>query len=218
MTIRVAKLRIEMIDEPVCRLWIATGTRQAPGGNDYVMMRRFGRFDNSTDRRPVQFFLAAMIAVMFTVGCASTPEPMEDTGDAVDSEFSDSSNTAPVPDSGMSDRNVSNTSLNIAPVYFALDSVTIRSEYDSILGMTATALTESGATVVIEGHCDERGSDDYNVALGERRAGAVRNYLYNLGVPMSQMSIVSYGEAQPAVSGSGETAWQLNRRAQFQVR
>jgi len=179
------------------------------------MMRRF---DISKGRRPVQIFLAVMIAVLFTAGCASTPDPAEETGDAVDSEFNDASNTAPVPDSSMTDTNVSNASLSIAPVYFALDEFEIQSEYQSILGAAATALAESGATIVIEGHCDERGSDDYNVALGERRAGAVRNYLYNLGVPMSQMSIVSYGEAQPAVSGSGETAWQLNRRAQFQIR
>ena len=82
----------------------------------------------------------------------------------------------------------------------------------------ADALRESGASVTIEGHCDERGSEEYNVALGERRANAVRSYLYNLGVPNGQMSVVSYGEARPAVNGTGETAWQLNRRAQFVVR
>ncbi|MEO1935838.1 MAG: OmpA family protein [Myxococcales bacterium] len=179
------------------------------------MMRRF---NISKGRRPVQIFLAVMIAFLFTVGCASTPEPVEETVDAVDSEFNDASNSASVPDTTVADTNVSGASLSIAPVYFDLDEFEIQSEYESILGTAGTALIESGATIVIEGHCDERGSDDYNVALGERRAGAVRNYLYNLGVPMSQMSIVSYGEAQPAVSGSGETAWQLNRRAQFQVR
>ena len=72
--------------------------------------------------------------------------------------------------------------------------------------------------MTIEGHCDERGSEEYNIALGERRAAAVRAYLYNLGVPNEQMTIVSYGEARPAVRGTGETAWQLNRRAQFVVR
>jgi peptidoglycan-associated lipoprotein len=178
------------------------------------MMRRF---DISKGRQPVQIFLAVIIAFTFTVGCASTPEePAEPVRDAIDSEFNDASSSGTVP--GMADTNISASSLSIAPVYFALDEFEIQSEFESILKAAATALTESGATIVVEGHCDERGSDDYNVALGERRAAAVRNYLYNLGVPMSQMSIVSYGEAQPAVSGSGETAWQLNRRAQFQVR
>jgi peptidoglycan-associated lipoprotein len=185
------------------------------GGNDQVMMRR--NF-TATYARFIPIFLTVLLA--FAAGCASTPDSdsMDDSGDAVDSEFDDASNAAPVPDSSMSDTNVSNRSINIAPIYFDLDQYEIRAEYEGILSDGAMALTESGATVVIEGHCDERGSDDYNVALGERRAGAVRKYLYNLGVPMGQMSIVSYGEAQPAVSGSGETAWQLNRRAQFQVR
>ena len=182
------------------------------GGNDRIMMRR-----NLTpiDMRWAAILIAVLLA--FAAGCASTPEATEDSGDVADSEFNDASNQ-PIPDSDMQDTDVSNRSFNIAPVYFELDQSEIRGEFGSILGSAATALIDSGATVVIAGHCDERGSDDYNVALGERRAGSVRNYLYNLGVPMAQMTIVSYGEAQPAVSGTGETAWQLNRRAEFQVR
>jgi peptidoglycan-associated lipoprotein len=177
------------------------------------MMRRIF---SSTDVRLVPIFLAVLLAVV--AGCASTPEPVEDTGEVVDSEFNDGANDAMIPDNSMADTDVSNRALNIAPVYFALDQYEIRDEFVGVLRAAAAVLKDSGATVVIEGHCDERGSDDYNVALGERRAGAVRKYLYNSGVPMDQMSIVSYGEAQPAVSGTGETAWQLNRRAQFQVR
>ena len=180
------------------------------------------RITTSTDERQdtqgiarwIPLFLAVLLA--FAAGCASTPEPAEETGDAVDSEFDDGSSRVPEPSVG--DTNVSNQMLEIAPVYFDLDQFEIRTEFESVLTSAATALKDSGAMVVIQGHCDERGSDDYNVALGERRAGAVRKYLYNLGVPMGQMSIVSYGEARPAVSGSGETAWRLNRRAQFQVR
>jgi peptidoglycan-associated lipoprotein len=168
-----------------------------------------------TNIRWVPIFLAALLA--FTAGCASTPEPAdEDPGEAVDSEFNDGSNAPGAGD--VQDTKVSSRSLKIAPVYFDFDKSEIRPEFDSILGTAATELKDLSATVVIEGHTDERGSDDYNVALGERRAGAVRKYLYNLGVPMGQMTIVSYGEAQPAVSGTGETAWQLNRRAEFRVR
>jgi peptidoglycan-associated lipoprotein len=164
--------------------------------------------------RWVAIFLAVLLA--FAAGCASTPKPVEDTGDGVDSEFDDASNAAAIPESNVSDSNAAN--ISIAPVYFDLDQSEIRSDFGPILRAAAAELENSGATVVIEGHCDERGSDDYNIALGERRASAVRKYLYNLGAPMSQMSIVSYGEAQPAVSGTGETAWQLNRRAEFKVR
>jgi len=157
------------------------------------------------------------VLLAFTAGCASTPEPADDQGEKVDSEFDDASNQ-PVPESDVQDSNVANRSFKIAPVYFDFDLSEIRPEFGDILGAGATALKDSSATVVIAGHTDERGSADYNLALGERRAGAVRKYLYNLGVPMSKMTIVSYGEAQPAVSGTGETAWQLNRRAEFNVR
>ncbi len=118
----------------------------------------------------------------------------------------------------MRDTRASAANVSISPIYFDLDESRVKDEFASILRAGAEALRESGASVTIEGHCDERGSDEYNLALGERRANAVRTYLYNLGVPNGQMTIVSYGEARPAVKGTGETAYQLNRRAQFVVR
>jgi peptidoglycan-associated lipoprotein len=169
---------------------------------------------NGMKRRIASILLA--ISLAFLAGCASTPEPAPPIDDGLDSEFSDGPAEV-VPDTTV--RNVvSDRDFAIAPVYFALDRSDITSQYAAGLEAAAQTVRSSGATIVIEGHCDERGSEEYNVALGERRATAVRRYLYNLGVPMGQMSTVSYGEAQPAVSGSGETAWQLNRRAEFQVR
>ena len=166
-------------------------------------------------RRIASILLAMSLA--FVAGCASTPEPAPPMDDGIDSEFSDGPAEVVVPDT--SSRNlVSDAGFAIAPVYFVLDRSDITSQYAAGLEAAAQTVQQSGATIVIEGHCDERGSEEYNVALGERRATAVRRYLYNLGIPMGQMSTVSYGEAQPAVSGSGETAWQLNRRAEFQVR
>ena len=174
------------------------------------MMRRISI---SADLRWVAIFLAVLLA--FAAGCASTPEPVEDV--IVETEFDDASSSMG-SQSEVEDVEVAVISLNIAPVYFDFDRSDIRSEFAPILRAAAAELVDLRATVVIEGHTDERGSDDYNIALGERRAGAVRKYLYNLGVPMAQMSIVSYGEAKPAVSGTGETAWALNRRANFRVR
>ena len=69
----------------------------------------------------------------------------------------------------------------------------------------------------MEGHCDERGSEEYNLALGERRANAVRQYLVNLGVTNSTLDTVSFGESKPAVQGHDESAWRWNRRAEFRV-
>jgi peptidoglycan-associated lipoprotein len=166
-------------------------------------------------RRIASILLAMSLA--FVAGCASTPEPAPPMDEGVDSEFSDGADVV-VPDTSTQATPVADRNFSIAPVYFAFDRSEITSQYAAGLEAAAQTIRESGATIVIEGHCDERGSEEYNVALGERRATAVRRYLYNLGVPMGQMSTVSYGEAQPAVSGSGETAWQLNRRAEFQVR
>lgn len=158
---------------------------------------------------------AAMIA--FVAGCAGNSEPVEEAAPETGSEFRDAT-PAPPPQPVVEDTTISAANISIAPVYFDLDESVIKPEFESILQSAADALRESGASVTIEGNCDERGSEEYNLALGERRASAVRSYLYNLGVPRGQMTIVSYGEARPAVNGTGETAWQLNRRAEFVIR
>jgi peptidoglycan-associated lipoprotein len=72
--------------------------------------------------------------------------------------------------------------------------------------------------ITIEGHCDERGSEEYNLALGERRAAAVRQYLVDSGVSAGKLDTVSFGEAKPAVQGHDESAWRWNRRGEFVVR
>jgi peptidoglycan-associated lipoprotein len=159
------------------------------------------------------------VAVLaFAMGCASKNQPVEEQTDVeVDSEFSDGSGGM---DDGTMMRETTDVEvdLEVTPVYFDFDSYEIRREFGPMLNATADALKETGASVMIAGHTDDRGSEEYNLALGERRAGAVRKYLYNLGVPMGQMSIVSYGEAQPAVSGTGERVWALNRRADLNLR
>jgi peptidoglycan-associated lipoprotein len=171
------------------------------------MIRRF-----FTSTPMLSILCAALIA--FAAGCATDDAPVEEPMDS-QSEFRDA---APPPRSNVRDTTASAANITISPVYFDLDESKIKPEFESILKGAANALRESGASVTIEGHCDERGSEEYNLALGERRANAVRTYLYNLGVPNGQMAVVSYGEARPAVNGTGETAWQLNRRAQFVVR
>ena len=73
------------------------------------------------------------------------------------------------------------------------------------------------AKVTVEGHCDERGTVEYNLALGDKRAHAVRDYLVSLGVPADRLQAVSYGKERPMDSGHGEAAWAQNRRAHFAV-
>jgi peptidoglycan-associated lipoprotein len=98
-------------------------------------------------------------------------------------------------------------------VYFDFDSSNIRSEDLPVLDAHASRLASSGNRVRIEGHTDERGTREYNMALGERRANTVRRYLMSRGVASSQIEVVSYGEERPADPGHNETAWARNRRA-----
>lgn len=99
-------------------------------------------------------------------------------------------------------------------VYFNYDSDQIKDEYVSVLQDNAKYLRNNpDARVIIEGHTDERGTPEYNIALGERRARSVARYLQNLGVDVNQMSVVSYGEEKPVTPEHNESAWSQNRRA-----
>ena len=99
-------------------------------------------------------------------------------------------------------------------VFFALDKSTIDSQGQATLDKQAAWLkANSSVNVVVEGHADERGTREYNLALGERRATAAKNYLVSAGVAASRVSTVSYGKERPAVDGHDESAWAQNRRA-----
>jgi peptidoglycan-associated lipoprotein len=103
----------------------------------------------------------------------------------------------------------------VEDVFFAFDSSELSAEAMSTLARNARILREVGTAVIIEGHCDERGTVEYNLALGERRGQSVRDYLVSLGVAASQLEVVSYGESRPFAPGHDEGAWALNRRAHF---
>lgn len=99
-------------------------------------------------------------------------------------------------------------------VYFDFDKSVVNAEFSAILDAHAAFLIEnSNVSVLIEGHADERGTPEYNIALGERRAKAVVTYLENMGVSSSQLSVVSYGEEKPMVKDHSEAAFAKNRRA-----
>jgi peptidoglycan-associated lipoprotein len=101
-------------------------------------------------------------------------------------------------------------------VYFDYDSSLIRGDQRTTVEANASELeSRRVARIVLAGHCDERGSEEYNLALGERRANAVRQQLVDLGIEGSRLETVSYGESRPAVLGSMESAWRMNRRVEF---
>ena len=103
-------------------------------------------------------------------------------------------------------------------VYFDYDRAEIRPDQRATLQANAQFLREnSEVRILVGGHCDERGTREYNMALGERRASNTMQYLVSLGVPRSRIDVISYGEEQPATQGSTESAWQQNRRSEFQA-
>ena len=104
----------------------------------------------------------------------------------------------------------------VQDAYFDLDKADIRSDARAALAKTADFLRNyPQVRVVIEGHCDERGSTEYNLALGDRRAAAVKEYLVSLGIGADRMSTVSYGKEKPFCMESNEDCWQRNRRGHF---
>lgn len=103
-------------------------------------------------------------------------------------------------------------------VYFDFDSYQVRDvDRQLLLDAARVMRTNSRMVVRLEGHCDERGTIEYNLALGEKRANAVRDYLVASGVDVKQLKTVSYGKEKPAVRGSDEASWARNRRVEFVV-
>lgn len=104
-------------------------------------------------------------------------------------------------------------------IYFDFDKSDLSKAARDVLSKNAELAmkSDSGSKIQVEGHCDERGSAEYNLALGERRAKSSMQYLITLGVKADRLSVISYGKEKPAVQGSDEAAWSKNRRAEFIV-
>lgn len=106
----------------------------------------------------------------------------------------------------------------LRPIYFDYDKSNIRPEFQPVLeGIAQWMAKNPTRQLLIEGHCDERGTDEYNLALGERRALAVRRYLVALGALADHLHTISYGEEKPADPGHEESSWAKNRRSEFKV-
>lgn len=157
----------------------------------------------------LSFALVAMIALSMS-GCKSK-KPVE-TGDT-------GSTTSTGTGDGSGD--IDQDSLLFGPsglqvIYFDYDSSGIRADQIATLEKNAALINQtSNVYIQIAGNCDERGTQEYNLALGERRALAVRDYLIKLGVPANRLVTISYGEENPVDSSSNEAAWAKNRRAEF---
>jgi peptidoglycan-associated lipoprotein len=143
---------------------------------------------------------SVLIAALALSACRSTPEAPP----PAPREIPEAPPTPPAP-----------AVLELGTVYFDFDSAVLRADSAGTLKKNAATMRATpDAIVTLEGHCDERGSEEYNLALGERRAEAVRVYLVDLGIPSSRLRVVSFGEAKPAVMGHDESAWKWNRRVE----
>jgi peptidoglycan-associated lipoprotein len=169
----------------------------------------------------VSFMLAALLVI---AGCGSKEEPpvVTDPTPVVTEPMQEEpvaeepTDTVPEEPAPLDYASMEPQEYGIEDVFFAFDEYSLSDEAMNTLSANARIILEhADLTYVIEGHCDERGTVEYNLALGEKRAVAVRDYLVNLGVPSGQLRITSYGEERPFAFGSNESAWALNRRGHF---
>lgn len=179
---------------------------------------------------------ALVLSLGFIAGCSSTGDTMEDDGFGTDISATDQEGGSTVYDgadgSGVSSSGLTDSERmeaeeqaaqaeaqalrNITTFYFDFDTAEIKAESRDVLAAHARYLSDNPRTQVrLEGHSDERGTTEYNLALGERRANAVQRFLIVNGASRSQLETVSYGEEKPAVSGSSESAWAQNRRVEM---
>jgi peptidoglycan-associated lipoprotein len=157
--------------------------------------------------------VTALAAVLLLAACASKPAQTggANTGGTTSTNQTSTASAPQAPAAG----SVEEFTQSVGDrVFFGFDRYDLTAEAQAQLQKQATWLkTYPQYRFVIEGHCDERGTREYNLALGERRATAVKNYLVALGIDVGRMQTISYGKERPAVLGSDEAAWAQNRRA-----
>ncbi len=172
-----------------------------------------------THRRTTLGLVAMAALVLLVAGCAKQPKEEELGRSGGGFEEGRLGDRDRLEGERIQDETTRSLQTQLSAVYFDYDRATLRDDARSRLQEAADAIRgfPSWAEITIEGHCDERGTEEYNLALGDRRANVVKKYLVALGVSPGRIATVSYGELKPAVRGHDETAWRWNRRAEFQV-
>ena len=161
----------------------------------------------------------ATVAVALTTSCATKKAQNDGEGGAASGEAGQVSGLPQVADKDITTDPAGSDSGRInglSTVFFEYDQARLTSDARQKLAANAEWIKNNpNFTVQIEGHTDERGSVEYNLSLGERRAKSVKSYLEGLGVDGKRMTIISYGEEKPLEAGDSESAWSKNRRANF---
>ena len=158
----------------------------------------------------------SVLALVFATACASKDKKVDDANGANGTAGADTAQISQEPFTFNDAGSDSGTINGLQTVHFPYDSSTISSEARAALQSNADWIKKNtNATVQVEGHCDTRGSVEYNLALGERRAKAVKDYLIGLGVYGKRMTIISFGKEKPLEIGDTEEVHAKNRRANF---
>ncbi len=158
-------------------------------------------------------FVSVLAALLLLAACESTPQATGDATGTGGATAGTQTQAAPLP--GPRPGSAEDFTVNVGDrVFFDFDRYSLRPDAREILQRQAQWLQKyPSVTITVEGHCDERGTREYNLALGERRANAAKNYLVALGINPNRVKTISYGKERPAVTGSNEAAWAQNRRA-----
>jgi peptidoglycan-associated lipoprotein len=157
-----------------------------------------------------------VVGLFLTVSCAQKQVTSDSDKTMQETETSEETTANPLKPVATGDADVDFINLDI---YFDFDSAELTTDAQNVLQSKAEYLKKnSNAKVIIEGHCDERGTTEYNLALGERRAKSAKGFLVDLGISNSRLSYISYGEEQPAVAKHNADAWERNRRGHFELK
>jgi peptidoglycan-associated lipoprotein len=177
-------------------------------------------------------FVFLVLILVFLYGCqqkaVKQPES-QPTGQEMGQELQDQKEQEPISEqevasieskdiSKISPKYKAETEGMFEDILFDYDKYNINDEYKPVLqSISSWMMKNSSAKLLIEGHCDERGTNEYNLALGDRRAKATKDFLRSIGVSSARMDIISYGEEKPLCSDQNEGCWSKNRRAHFVI-
>ena len=155
-------------------------------------------------------FLLTILLTVFVSACATKPKDSASTSGAGSSASAEESVSSESVLPGSQEDLIVNVGDR---VFFNYNSAELDSDAQELLQDQVAWIKQHDVSITIEGHCDERGTREYNLALGEKRAQAVKNFLTQMGIDSSKVSTISYGKERPAVIGSNDGAWSQNRRS-----
>lgn len=165
----------------------------------------------------IKNIIAMLLSIVFVVACSSSKKPTDESANLNDGSAQNNGadiTTKPIAFDPLGSD--SGTIAGLSTVHFGYDSPSLTEETKNMLKQNAEWMkSHPNAKLQIEGHCDSRGSNEYNLTLGERRANTVKSFMQGLGVDAARMSVISYGEEKPIAMGDTEADYAKNRRANF---